>query len=148
MNGKLVGGLVLSGAILAFSAWAQRPEAGGPPTGERGDRRLISSIQGPALFKAYCASCHGVDAKGNGPLAPALKAFPPDLTRISVRYDGMFPLTRIERIIAGDEQLLRGHGSSDMPVWGPIFSQVEQDRDLGRVRIDNLTKYLRDIQTQ
>ncbi len=73
---------------------------------------------------------------------------PPDLTHISVRYDGMFPLTRIERIISGEEQLLRGHGSSAIPVWGPIFSKVEQDRDLGRVRIDNLTRYLRDIQGQ
>jgi mono/diheme cytochrome c family protein len=148
MNGKLIGGLALSGAIIALSAWAQKPGEAVSPTGEKGDRHLIGSIQGAALFKAYCASCHGADAKGSGPLAPALKTFPPDLTRISVRYDGMFPLTRIERIIAGDEQLLRGHGSSDMPVWGPVFSQVEQDRDLGRVRIDNLTKYLRDIQTQ
>ena len=34
-----------------------------------------------------------------------------------------------------------------MPVWGPIFSQVTRnDMDLGRVRVDNLTRYLRDIQ--
>jgi len=50
------------------------------------------------------------------------------------------------RIIAGEEPLPRGHGTSEMPVWGPIFSRADSDRDLGRVRIDNLARYLRDLQ--
>ena len=53
---------------------------------------------------------------------------------------------RIERIISGEEELPRGHG--EMPVWGPVFSQVDRDQDLGRVRIDNLARYLRDIQSK
>jgi len=52
----------------------------------------------------------------------------------------------VERIIAGEELPAAGHGSSEMPVWGPIFSRVTNDVDLGRVRIDNLARYLRDIQ--
>jgi len=142
MSSKFAGALILASAALVLSSWGQKPAA------PSGDRRLIASIQGPALYKAYCASCHGIDAKGNGPMTPVLKVLPPDLTKISERHDGMFPLTLIERIIAGDELLIRGHGSRDMPVWGPIFSQVEADRDMGRVRIDNLARYLRDIQTQ
>ena len=55
---------------------------------------------------------------------------------------------RIERIISGEEVLPSGHGARGMPVWGPIFSQVDDDRDLGRVRIDNLARYLRDLQTK
>ena len=47
---------------------------------------------------------------------------------------------------AGEELMHSGHGSSEMPVWGPIFSRVTNDVDLGRVRIDNLSRYLRDIQ--
>jgi hypothetical protein len=55
---------------------------------------------------------------------------------------------RIERIISGEELTGSGHGTRDMPVWGSIFSQVGRDQDLGRVRIDNLARYLRDIQTK
>jgi hypothetical protein len=33
-----------------------------------------------------------------------------------------------------------------MPVWGPIFHQVEEDRDYGAVRLHNLTEYIRSIQ--
>jgi mono/diheme cytochrome c family protein len=109
--------------------------------------QLINSIKGADLFKAYCASCHGADAKGNGPMANSLKVKPPDLTRISERNSGTFPFVRIQRIISGEQQLVSGHGSREMPVWGPIFSQVTRDdMDLGRVRIDNLTRYLQGIQ--
>jgi len=107
--------------------------------------KLIVSIQGKDLFKSYCASCHGLDAKGKGPMAASLKVPPADLRRISIRNHDTFPLMRVEKIIAGEE-LTTGHGSSDMPVWGPIFSRVTTDVDLGRVRIDNLARYLRDIQ--
>jgi mono/diheme cytochrome c family protein len=34
---------------------------------------------GAAAYKKYCAFCHGVDAKGNGPLAPK-DSNPPNLT--------------------------------------------------------------------
>jgi len=38
------------------------------------------------------------------------------------------------------------HGSREMPVWGPIFHQVEEDRDYGAIRVGNLLKYLESIQ--
>lgn len=110
------------------------------------DQPLIASIRGENLYQAYCASCHGVDAKGNGPMAIWLKVKPPDLTRIAARNGGKFPLERMDRIISGEETLPSGHGTRAMPVWGPVFSQVARDQDLGRVRIDNLSRYLRDIQ--
>lgn len=120
--------------------WAQGHSKRQPET------PLIDSIQGKDLFKSYCASCHGLDAKGKGPMAASLKVAPADLTRISIRNRGVFPLARIQKVIAGEELPASGHGSSQMPVWGPIFSQVTRDVDLGRVRIDNLTRYLRDMQ--
>jgi mono/diheme cytochrome c family protein len=110
------------------------------------DQHLISSIQGPALYKAYCASCHGMVGNGDGPMAKSLKVTPPDLTRISARNGGTFPLARMSRIISGEEQLPGGHGNREMPVWGPVFSRVDSDQDLGRIRVDNLARYLRDIQ--
>jgi len=105
-------------------------------------------MKGDDLYKAYCASCHGLDGKGNGPMAMWLKVPPSDLTRIAARKGGKFPLERIDRIISGEEALPKGHGARSMPVWGPIFSEVERDQDLGRVRIDNLARYLRDIQAK
>jgi hypothetical protein len=58
----------------------------------------------------------------------------------------MFPLAKVRRVIAGEDPLPAGHGTLTMPVWGPIFSQVAWDQDLGRVRIDNLARYLESLQ--
>lgn len=107
--------------------------------------RLIPSVKGPDLFRAYCATCHGVDGKGNGPVAPALNTKLTDLTTIAQRNGGMFPVKRVRSIISGDDLVL-GHGSREMPIWGPIFHQVEWDRDWGEIRLDNVTKYLQSIQ--
>jgi mono/diheme cytochrome c family protein len=110
--------------------------------------KLIDSIQGPNLYKAYCMVCHGPNAKGDGPMAMFLKTAPSDLTRISAKNGGMYPLAKVRRIISGEEPLPSGHGTRDMPVWGPIFSQVAWDQDLGRVRIDNLARYLESLQAK
>jgi hypothetical protein len=60
----------------------------------------------------------------------------------------MYPLAKIRRIISGEESLPGGHGTRQMPIWGPIFSQVAWDQDLGRVRIDNLARYLETLQVK
>jgi mono/diheme cytochrome c family protein len=141
---KYGAGLALSAALLVGSVCA----AQGTHQEKVKPAPLIDSIQGPDLYKAYCASCHGAGAKGDGVMTASLKVKPSDLTRIAARNGGTFPLMRIERIISGEELPPAGHGSSQMPVWGPIFSHVERDQDLGRVRIDNLARYLRDIQVK
>jgi mono/diheme cytochrome c family protein len=46
---------------------------------------------GAKLFKTHCASCHGADATGNGPMARALRQAPADLTLIARHNGGMFP---------------------------------------------------------
>ena len=114
-------------------------------TQQKSPVRLIHSVKGSDLFYSYCASCHGSDAKGSGPVAPALVSKVPDLTTIAERSGGIFPEQRVRKIIAGDE-IFMSHGSREMPVWGPVFHQVEEDRDLGEVRLQNLTKYLQSIQ--
>ena len=103
-------------------------------------------LEGSVLYKSYCASCHGTEATGDGPMAKSLKLPPADLTRISARNGGTFPLARVSRVISGEEQLPGGHGNREMPVWGPVFSHVDADQDLGRIRIDNLARYLGQIQ--
>ncbi|HTC87234.1 MAG TPA: c-type cytochrome [Bryobacteraceae bacterium] len=137
MHGKSLVRWTIFGSLLACAAGA---------TQDGKQAVLIASIRGDNLYKTYCASCHGDDAKGSGPMAAWLKVPPPDLTRIAARNGGTFPLERVDRIIAGEEALPSGHGTRAMPLWGPVFSQVTRDQDLGRVRIDNLARYLRDIQ--
>ncbi len=127
--------------------FGQNKQPNKPPEGQE-NVRLIASIEGPNLYKAYCAVCHGANAKGNGPMAMFLKTTPSDLTRIQERNSGMFPRAKVRRIISGEESVPAGHGSRDMPVWGPIFSQVAWDQDLGRVRIDNLARYLETLQAK
>ena len=143
MRSKVVFGLTLCGAIFYLtSGSAQKKE----PTPET--VHLIDSIQGPALYKAYCAVCHSSDDKGNGPMAGSLIVRPTDLTRISARNGGKFPLAKVRRIISGEEQVPPGHGTREMPIWGPIFSQIAWDMDLGSLRVDNLAHYLEDLQAK
>lgn len=105
---------------------------------------VIRTVDGATIFRNYCASCHGADGKGHGPVAPALRVNLPDLTRLT-RAGGEFPTARVRKIIEG-EQNPAAHGSREMPVWGPVFHQIDVDQDLGNVRIDNLTKYIESIQ--
>jgi len=107
---------------------------------------LIFSVRGPDLFRAHCAPCHGSEGKGNGPAASALKTRPADLTVLAKNNGGKFPTERIQKFISGDAPSMLSHGSREMPVWGPIFHQVEEDQDFGNVRLQNLVKYLMSIQ--
>jgi mono/diheme cytochrome c family protein len=132
----VVGTFVLGNLVSAQKKFPARPE----------EKQLIASFQGPELYRAYCATCHGKDAKGNGPTAPSLKVAPPDLTGIAMRNGGTYPFERVQKIISGEEQSPRAHGNREMPVWGPLFSEVSWDQDLGRVRIYVLAKYLEGLQ--
>jgi mono/diheme cytochrome c family protein len=124
------------GLVLAAALAGQTPE---------GDH-LIPSLDGHTLFLTYCAVCHGKAADGQGPMAPVLKVRVPDLTGIAKRHGGKFPFELVEKRIDGTEGGVVGHGTKEMPIWGPIFSQVTSDQDFGKVRIYNLTKYLQGIQ--
>jgi hypothetical protein len=78
-------------------------------------------------------------------MARAMKDAPADLTQIAIRNGGVFPEKKVKRIISGESDMT-SHGTREMPLWGPIFSQIAWDQDLGRVRIANLTKYIESIQ--
>jgi len=107
--------------------------------------RLIQSLNGADIYRAHCATCHGLAGKGDGPVAPALNATMPDLSTIAQRSGGVFPVERVRKIISGDELIL-GHGSREMPIWGSIFHQIQQDRDFGEIRLQSITDYLKSIQ--
>lgn len=101
---------------------------------------------GAYYFKSYCASCHGVAAKGDGPLAANLRRKPADLTGIVKRNNGSYPAERIYQIIDGRTKL-PGHGG-DMPVWGDVFQRAidVNSPDAVKTRIEALVRYLESIQ--
>ena len=107
--------------------------------------QLIYSVKGPDLFRAHCAPCHGAQGKGDGPMVSVLKVKMPDLTLLAKNNGGQFPAATVRKTIGGDEVVL-SHGSREMPIWGPIFHEVEDDKDFGNVRMENLVKYLESIQ--
>jgi hypothetical protein len=81
-------------------------------------------------------------------MAQSLKVSPPDLTRIAVRNSSQFPLARVQKIIAGEVPIPAGHGTREMPVWGPVFSQIVWDQDLGQIRVYNLAKFIEQMQVK
>jgi len=106
---------------------------------------------GKGKYEKYCASCHGPTGKGNGTMAPLLTFKPTDLTQLRKRGQGEFPFWRVYRAIDGRE-MIRGHGSREMPLWGFVF-QVEEgatasstQEDIVRGRIWQLVYYLESIQ--
>ncbi|HXA84251.1 MAG TPA: c-type cytochrome [Candidatus Dormibacteraeota bacterium] len=139
--------MVLQGAVLLAGLFAAASTAPDDKTKRKTDQpgRLIHSLKGPDIYRAHCASCHGSEGKSDGPVAAAITAKMPDLSTIAHRNGGIFPTSRVRKIIVGDEVIL-GHGSREMPIWGPIFHQVEADRDYGEVRLQNITDYLKSIQ--
>ena len=78
---------------------------------------------GSAIYGRYCATCHGIDAKGNGPMAPSLLLQPPNLTTLQARNDGVLPIARIVTRIDGRDPLV-SHGSP-MPVYGEFFEGTD-----------------------
>src|SRR5579864_5657420 len=82
--------------------------------------KQASAERGKELFTKHCASCHGVSGKGDGPAAPALKIHPADLTTLETRNKGQFPSLRVMQAIKAGPSV-PAHGSTTMPVWGPIF---------------------------
>jgi hypothetical protein len=75
-----------------------------------------------------------------------LKHAVPDLTRLKKRQKGVFPAQYVREVIEGKEPQTPSHVNREMPIWGPIFHQVEWDQDLGEVRLDAITNYVESIQ--
>jgi mono/diheme cytochrome c family protein len=126
-------------AALVFVAIAASGAAQTPPRNE-------AAPDGAQLYRTWCASCHGVTAQGNGPLAPMMRRPVSDLTQIAAKNGGMFPTARVRRIVDGRE--VEAHGDPDMPIWGTAFKSTRDGYSEAsvRARIDAIVKFLESIQ--
>jgi mono/diheme cytochrome c family protein len=109
----------------------------------------LADYSGEELFGRFCASCHGEQARGDGPVAQSLRTAPPDLTTITRRH-GEFPVTLVRDMIDGRGVDVRAHGTREMPVWGYEF-WVEEGGDVVAQRavrdaIAKLVDYVRSLQ--
>jgi mono/diheme cytochrome c family protein len=107
-----------------------------------------SSPSGSYLFKNYCATCHGKDGKGDGPLASQLRFAPADLTLFAKRNGG-YSTDLVFRIIDG-RKALKGHGGPDMPVWGDVFKKTADGYSEEKVKekIDALVEFVKTLQVE
>jgi len=104
-------------------------------------------------FLRSCATCHGVEATGKGPAASALNVKPADLTQLAKHHGGVFLFWRTyEKILGRDEQVVPGHGTREMPIWGERFrfepTTSEDQKTSVRGRILSLVHYLQSTQAK
>jgi len=105
-----------------------------------------SPASGRQMYVAYCASCHGNEGRGAGPVAVALKSTPPNLTTLAKRNNGKFPADHVYQVIRGDANV-PAYGDKEMPAWGPVFlSRSDAHPAEVQLRITNLTKYIESLQ--
>ncbi len=105
-----------------------------------------NSVGGADIYYRYCASCHGADGRGHGPASATLKHNAPDLTQLQRANGGIFPAEYVRDVIEGNLSRVPAGGNREMPVWGPIFHELEWDQDLGNIRLDAITNYVASIQ--
>jgi mono/diheme cytochrome c family protein len=118
------------------------------PTVKHGPITNVPSNSGKEMFKSYCAVCHGVEGKGDGPAASALKMAPANLTILAEKNGGKYPGAHVAAVIRG-QATLASHGTQEMPVWGPLFSTLSQgDEAQVQQRIANLVHYIETLQTK
>jgi mono/diheme cytochrome c family protein len=103
---------------------------------------------GHRYFVRYCASCHGTDGLGNGPVAKSLARPPANLRKLGDKYGMPLPTHRIAELIDGRDTA-RAHGSHEMPVWGEKLYELghgeKGETGIGEV-IDEIIAYLNTIQ--
>jgi mono/diheme cytochrome c family protein len=134
MKTKMFGSMLAVAAALSFA----RPSLSADNDVADGHR----------YFVRYCASCHGTDALGDGPVAKSLATPPANLRKLGDKYGMPLPAHRIAELIDGRDTA-RAHGSHEMPVWGEKLYELGQgekgEKGIGDV-IAKIIAYLNTIQ--
>jgi mono/diheme cytochrome c family protein len=139
----LLGTLVMATSIcLAQTTTEQKPVVKQTPI------KQTSPASGKDMYNQYCAPCHGMNGKGSGPAAPAMKAAVPDLTQLAKKHDGKYPASSVASVLKFGSGPA-SHGSAEMPVWGPLFQSLDKYHEtVVQQRISNLVGYIETLQAK
>ncbi|MGB7220199.1 MAG: cytochrome c [Vicinamibacterales bacterium] len=135
---------LLFGPSVASPSLARTDEqrTGGTPSGF-----ITPSLYGRDNFDFFCAPCHGLEGRGDGPIAAALKTPPSDLTKLATKNNGVYPRQRVEEFVTSGRPV-PAHGTTAMPVWGPTFRSLEPSDRLVKERIANVVQYIETLQVK
>jgi mono/diheme cytochrome c family protein len=109
--------LIIANTIIGFSACASAQDID----------------VGKMEYQSSCAACHGIDAKGNGPVSKELKTRPTDLTVLAKNNHGVFPYNMVYEMIDGRNSTISSHGTREMPIWGYRFTPPQAFRFKNRI---------------
>jgi mono/diheme cytochrome c family protein len=134
-----------SGVRVAAVAALALLLATAPGTGQAEGEDVTALIErGQVSYMAHCAACHGAEGLGGGPVAQYLTVSPTDLTQLGVGDE--FPFDEVYDVIDGRE--VPGHGTREMPVWGPALTGMDAtgDRKAVKEKLVELVYFLKSMQ--
>jgi mono/diheme cytochrome c family protein len=106
-----------------------------------------AAAKGKLVYERYCASCHGKEGRGDGPVAAELRTVTTDLTRLAERNGGRFPFEAVVKSVDG-RQTVRAHGAPDMPIWGEVFPKTGGTESPSvALAVSRITHYIWSLQT-
>ena len=106
-------------ALTLFLASGPRAVAYAQDNPDNPDVTLTPSgkvVSGGEEYRRFCAQCHGLEGKGDGPVASELKTPPANLTLIAKNNNGTYPYQKVFDTISG-KNLIKSHGTREMPMW-------------------------------
>lgn len=110
-----------------------------------------TASNGKLMYSNYCAPCHGVNGRGEGPVASELKVPPTDLSMLAKDNNGKYPAMHVIAVLRFGAETGFAHGSAQMPVWGPILGGMDHTMgspDAQTLRITNLARYVETLQVK
>jgi len=140
--------LAILAALMVLPAAGSAGQAVPPATTGPGIE-AVPIESGDSLYRTYCASCHGREARGDGALAASLRVRPADLTRLAKNSGGAFDAEEVAKKIDGRKDV-KGHAHSDMPMWGDAFKRAGErySEKAVKARVDALVQYLERLQVK
>jgi hypothetical protein len=117
-----------------------------------GNARAEDEHLGIIEYEIACLPCHGLEGRGDGPMANNLQVRPADLTQIAKANGSVFPARKVNEMIDGRADVA-GHLIREMPVWGHRYRKVIEPGESNatvdlraREQIDALVQHLGSIQ--
>jgi len=114
--------------------------------------RIAAAQSGIRDYQNYCAECHGLTGKGDGPSRLTIPMNPPpnDLTQMARKNGGKFPFDEVVDSIDGRKNI-PSHARLQMPFWGTTLQKPgreftpESDAEVKR-RIEAMARFVESIQ--